>query len=264
METQQNKLTKVKSFLKENIAVIYKVFIVLVLLTAIINTIIINYNAYLLRQTYDKEAITTTVREYELLSRVSNEYIDELNSGEIDISSNIVLDNLVYVDNVEDIKDNVQAETNEKITYYFNDLIITTYVTDQSLKTNIAKFITDTSLQMTITDLDSIVAIDNGYKLGEITDDTSELELLAIKIAEDFNNILQGKEVVNKTITDDARSVINKADSTSVRYINFGKDSLDAETYNLVFVQLSNPDGLVLNMMCKMDEMYRIVSIITL
>ncbi|MBO5388578.1 MAG: hypothetical protein J6A59_10620 [Lachnospiraceae bacterium] len=193
---------------------------------------------------------------------MSNEYIDELNSGEIDVSSNIVLDNLVYVDNLSNIDDS--TDTNEKMTYYFNDLIITTYIKEQNLKSNVTKFITNTSLQMTITDLDSILAIDNGYKLSGIDENTSELEILGIRIVEDFNNILQGKEAVNGTITDDARSVINKAESTSVKYINFGKDSLNTEAYNLVFIQLSKSDGLVLNMVCRLDKMYRIESIITL
>lgn len=264
LENIREKFNKLKIYCKDNIYKIYAWTTTIIAIGFIMVIMVYMYNFENAKKFYNYELSSTTAREYELLSTVSREYIDVLNTGEIDVHTDLILDDLIYVDNIDQIADySNKTNTNEEITYYFDDMIITSHIKDNIMKTNITKFITDTSIKVVVTDIDNIVAVDNSMSLVEQVD-MSDVERLVFRIASDIDSLLQGEKPKNNVITDNAKEFIKESISTNIKYINIGKDNIDSTNYNIVFIQLGKGDGSVLNMICKLDSMYKVSSIITL
>lgn len=231
----------------------------------------------------EAENIITSNREYDLLISNAINYKDKLETSGVIIDTNVINESLVYVDNVESLNKDIESSNTNEIEYthyYFNDMVITNYIDNNELKSNVIKFKSDQGIETSLTSLDNITTIDNGNMIGvdivgkiqdglENKEETpiSDIDNITIKLATDINDVLAGVKESNNLISSNSKKSIKESKLTKVNYIKLGKENIEDTNYNIAFVQLIKRDTdntIVLNLICKLDAGYKITDIITL
>lgn len=102
---------------------------------------------------YKIQLVDTSEREYKFLELAMDSQVDSINANQIAVVTSVSLIDPVYVDGL----DGVPADTGEEIgieeynentgecakLYYFDDLLIKSYISDNAMQTIVAKYISD-------------------------------------------------------------------------------------------------------------------------
>lgn len=206
-----------------------------------------------------------TPREYEVLLMMIEESGENRGKVEIDTNVDVPVSDILYADNIDSLENEQEENMGEKEykNYYFDDMVIHVEVEGNYMSTSAAKFIDATSIKGCVTDLNNIRAIDTGG-LVSIDLDSVEPGTAEYKILENVRGLISGDESVSTAGILLDRLSIASSDGAELEYLRIGKDNLESEVPNVVFVQISKEEDserVLVNMLCGLSEDYKIKSV---